>query len=135
MARSSRYGEVVGNFPSVSSFSRCALSLASCDGLSFDLNVPLGGAPCGGAPGGAPYGGPLGAVPCGGPPGGAPSGGLVGVLVALVVLVVAAPLEAAPKTVAPTAPPASNDPAIAAVNMPLRIEFTVTFRQAPPWAV
>jgi hypothetical protein len=39
------------------------------------------------------------------------------------VVVVAAPLEAAPKTVAPTAPPASSEPAMAAVVMPLRIGF------------
>jgi hypothetical protein len=41
----------------------------------------------------------------------------------VLVLVVAAPLLAAPNTVAPTAPPASSDPAIAAVVRPLRSGF------------
>lgn len=94
------YGEVVGNFPAVSSASRCALSEASCVAFSFGLNVPLGGAPCG-----------LDGVPAAG--------------VLLCVVVVAAPLEAAPNSVAPTAPPPSSDPAIAAVMMPLRIGLMV----------
>jgi hypothetical protein len=38
-------------------------------------------------------------------------------------VLVAAPLDAAPNTVAPTAPPVSNDPAIAAVRTLLRIGF------------
>jgi hypothetical protein len=91
----------VGNLPAVSSASRCALSLDSWVAFSFGLNVPLG----------------------------APLGGLDGVGAAEVlpcVVVVAAPLEAAPKTVAPTAPPPSTDPAIAAVMMPLRIGLMVS---------
>jgi hypothetical protein len=96
------YGEVVGNFPAVSSASRCALSEASCVAFSFGLNVPLGGAPCG--------------------LDGAPAAGVL-----LCVVVVAAPLEAAPNTVAPTAPPPSSDPAITAVMRPLRSGFMVVF--------
>src|SRR5207248_2286122 len=73
------------------------------------------------------------AVPWGGPLNcGAPGVPLVsGVLVVPVLLVVplpvvvAAPLDAAPNTVAPTAPPASSEPAIAAVVTPLRIGFIV----------
>src|SRR5580704_10948882 len=86
------YGDVVGNFPAVSSASRFALSLVSCVAFSFGLNVPLGGAPSGG--------------PCIGPPPDVfvgPAGVLVGVVV------VAAPLDAAPNTVAPMAPPANSE--------------------------
>jgi hypothetical protein len=46
-------------------------------------------------------------------------------LVWVVPVVVAAPLDAAPNTVAPTAPPASSEPAIAAVMTPLRMGFIV----------
>ena len=92
------YGVVVGNLPAVSSASRRGLSLASCDGFSFDLNVPLGGAP---------------------------SGVDTAEDVLVCVVVVAAPLEPAPNTVAPTAPPASSEPAIAAVITPLRMGFMV----------
>src|SRR6266566_4587837 len=109
-----RYGEVVGNLPAVSSASRCALSLASCEAFSFDLNLPLGAAPCG------ELEVPFGAAPCGKPD------GVSGVDVLVCEVVVAAPLDAAPNTVAPTAPPPSSDAAIAVANMPLRSGLMVT---------
>jgi hypothetical protein len=104
----------VGNLPAVSCASRCELSLASWKEFSFDLNTP---------PGGAPEGAPLAA-----PSGAGGVGSAVDVLVDVVF--VAAPLEAAPNTVAPTAPPASSEPAIAAVIIPLRMGFMliVSFR-------
>jgi hypothetical protein len=104
---------VVGNLPAVSSASRWVLSLVSCPAFSLGLNVPPGG-----EPEGAPDGAPEGAPP------GAPSEA-DGVDPVATVLVVAAPLEAALNTLAPTAPPASSEAAIAAVMMLLRMGFMV----------
>jgi hypothetical protein len=58
------------------------------------------------------------------PFGGAPSGGLsVDAGAEVPEVVVAAPLDAAPNSVAPSAPPPKSDPAIAAVVMLLRTRF------------
>jgi hypothetical protein len=81
--------------------------LVSCVEFSFDLNVPLGGAPSGA--------GRVDSEP----------DVLVGAVVVGVV-VVAAPLEATPNSVAPAAPPPSREPAIAAVMTPLRIGCMIT---------